>query len=63
MKKKILVMIIACCVLTGLAACGKDTKADTKDEVVYIDESYEELPVEDSVTLEIGAEEEAELVS
>ena len=65
MKKKVLVMIIACCMMIGLAACGKDTKvdADTKVESDYEYESIIESPYESSVSLELGDEEEGELTS
>lgn len=63
MKKKVLAMLIVSCMLAGLTACGKDTKKNTESTVqdAQVDESFAEIPVESSITIELGESEEDEL--
>lgn len=73
MKKKILVMLLACSMLAGTAACGKDNKADSNAQAQKngttesvgesIEDSSDEEPfvgmeVESTLTIELGEDEE-----
>ncbi len=60
MKKRVFVILLACAMLVGTAACGKDTKKDSNVEAQNTEssESFVGLTVESSVSIEISGEEE-----
>lgn len=65
MKKKILVMLLACSMLAGISACGKDTDSQSNNlqEESTIDETFQGVIAESSVSIELAEDEEGGFIS
>lgn len=63
MKKKILVMLLACSMLAGISACGKDTDSQSNNVQNQIDESFQGVTAESSVSIELAEDEEGGFIS
>lgn len=63
MKKKFLVMLLACSMLAGISACGKDTDSQSNKVQNQIDESFQGVTAESSVSIELAEDEEGSFIS
>ncbi len=63
MKKKFLVMLLACSMLAGISACGKDTDSQSNNVQNQIDESFQGVTAESSVSIELAEDEEGDFIS